>query len=77
MCDLAAQYDPAFRDMREQVKRLDFYYVEARYPNAWVCEAECPIGCAGFLDARPSLTAGREMSGRKRVAGEPCPEIIL
>jgi HEPN domain-containing protein len=30
LCDLAAQYDPAFRDIREQVKLLDFYYVEAR-----------------------------------------------
>ena len=34
LCDLAAQYDAAFRDMREQVKLLDFYDVEARYPNA-------------------------------------------
>ncbi|BCX03524.1 MAG: DNA-binding protein [Candidatus Roseilinea sp.] len=35
LCDLAARYDAAFTDLREDVKRLDFYYyVEARYPNA-------------------------------------------
>lgn len=34
LCEMAAQYDPAFREIREQAKLLDFYYVEARYPNA-------------------------------------------
>jgi HEPN domain-containing protein len=34
LCEMAAHYDPSFRDIREQVKLLDFYYVEARYPNA-------------------------------------------
>ena len=30
---MAAQYDPAFRELRQQIKLLDFYYVEARYPS--------------------------------------------
>lgn len=34
LCALAARYDPAFTELRERVKLLDFYYVEARYPNA-------------------------------------------
>jgi HEPN domain-containing protein len=34
LCELAGRYEPEFFDLREQVKLLDFYYVEARYPNA-------------------------------------------
>jgi HEPN domain-containing protein len=34
LCEMTAQYDPAFREVRERVKLLDFYYVAARYPNA-------------------------------------------
>jgi HEPN domain-containing protein len=34
LCDMAAKYHPEFATLREQVKLLDFYYVEARYPNA-------------------------------------------
>lgn len=34
LCALAARYDPTFAELKEQVKLLDFYYVEARYPNA-------------------------------------------
>jgi HEPN domain-containing protein len=34
LCALAAQYRPDFRELQQQVKLLDFYYVEARYPNA-------------------------------------------
>ncbi|HEY5572552.1 MAG TPA: HEPN domain-containing protein [Anaerolineales bacterium] len=34
LCELAAKYEPEFYDLRERVKLLDFYYVEARYPNA-------------------------------------------
>ena len=34
LCTLAAQYDEAFAEMRDRIKMLDFYYVEARYPNA-------------------------------------------
>ncbi len=36
LCSLAAKYAAEFTDLREQVKLLDFYYVEARYPNALV-----------------------------------------
>lgn len=28
-----AAYDPTFSDLRKQVKNLDQFYVEARYPN--------------------------------------------
>ena len=31
---MAAQYDSDLASLKEQVKLLDFYYVEARYPNA-------------------------------------------
>ena len=34
LCELAGKYEPEFFDLRERVKLLDFYYVEARYPNA-------------------------------------------
>ena len=34
LCEMAAQYDPIWLPLRERVKQLDFYYVEARYPNA-------------------------------------------
>jgi HEPN domain-containing protein len=34
LCQMAAQYDPAWEALRDRVKQLDFYYVEARYPNA-------------------------------------------
>ena len=34
LCDMAAGYNPDFATLKEQVKLLDFYYVEARYPNA-------------------------------------------
>jgi HEPN domain-containing protein len=31
---MAAQYEPNWLPLRERVKQLDFYYVEARYPKA-------------------------------------------
>lgn len=34
LCQMAAQYEPIWETLRERVKQLDFYYVEARYPNA-------------------------------------------
>jgi HEPN domain-containing protein len=34
LCELAAQYGTEFEALKNQVKQLDFYYVEARYPNA-------------------------------------------
>lgn len=34
LCRMAAQYDPVWEALRERIKQLDFYYVEARYPNA-------------------------------------------
>jgi HEPN domain-containing protein len=34
LCAMAAQYAADFTGLQERVKLLDFYYVEARYPNA-------------------------------------------
>jgi HEPN domain-containing protein len=34
LCSMASVYHPAFIELRESVKQLDYYYVEARYPNA-------------------------------------------
>jgi HEPN domain-containing protein len=34
LCDMAARYNSDFVTIKEQAKLLDFYYVEARYPNA-------------------------------------------
>lgn len=34
LCDLAAQYNVKFSEIKHDVKSLDYYYVEARYPNA-------------------------------------------
>jgi len=34
LCEMAAQYGQEFNELKERVKLLDFYYVEARYPNA-------------------------------------------
>ncbi len=34
LCAMAAHYAADFTELQERVKLLDFYYVEARYPNA-------------------------------------------
>jgi HEPN domain-containing protein len=34
LCAMAAHYAAEFTELQERVKLLDFYYVEARYPNA-------------------------------------------
>ncbi len=34
LCDMAARYAAEFIELKGRVKLLDFYYVEARYPNA-------------------------------------------
>jgi len=34
LCEMATRYDPDMAGLQQQVKLLDFYYVEARYPNA-------------------------------------------
>ena len=36
LCEMAAQHHKDFGALRERVKVLDYYYVEARYPNALV-----------------------------------------
>lgn len=47
LCEMASLYDPKFLNLREQVKLLDFYYVEARYQTRWRTQF------------RPSSTASR------------------
>jgi HEPN domain-containing protein len=34
LCEIASRSEEEFLALREKVKQLDFYYVEARYPNA-------------------------------------------
>ena len=33
LLDLAGEYETGFRDLKSEVKNLDQYYIEARYPN--------------------------------------------
>jgi HEPN domain-containing protein len=65
LCDLAARYDPFFADLKETVKTLDYYYVEARYPNALqdVIPAE-------FYSARDAEEAIRMATDVHRAVGE-------
>ena len=34
LCDIAGQHDSEFLELKNQIKHLTPYYVEARYPNA-------------------------------------------
>lgn len=34
LCEIASRYQPACAELSNQIKNLDYYYVEARYPNA-------------------------------------------
>lgn len=51
LCAMASNFDPAFLDLRADIKGLTSYYVEARYPNAL---EEIP---ALFFDARDAQAA--------------------
>lgn len=53
LCDIAAKYHPEFAALKEQVKLLDFYYVEARYPNA--LEDVIPAEFFGDADASQAI----------------------
>lgn len=57
LCELAAGYEAEFSTLRDQVKQLDFYYVEARYPNA--IEDVIPAEFYGDQDASEAI----EMAG--------------
>lgn len=66
---MAASYDPAFAELRERVKQLDFYYVEARYPNA--LEDVVPAEFFTERDARDAMEmAGLALSAVERRLGE-------
>ncbi len=32
LCEVASHYQPAFSKLRDQIKRLDYHYIKARYP---------------------------------------------
>ncbi len=57
LCEMAAQYDPAFLELQKQVKLLDFYYVEARYPNAM--EGAIPAEFYNKQDAEQAIAMAR------------------
>ncbi len=65
LCDLAARFDPFFAELKDAVKTLDYYYVEARYPNALqdVIPAE-------FYSARDAAEAIRMVTDVHRAVGE-------
>jgi HEPN domain-containing protein len=73
LCTMAAQYDPAFEDIREQVKLLDFHYVEARYPNA--LEGAIPAEFYSDQDARQAIAMARIVieAVQVRIGAEPAP----
>jgi HEPN domain-containing protein len=64
LCDLAARFDPFFAALKDAVKTLDYYYVEARYPNALqdVIPAE-------FYSARDAAEAIRMATDVHRAVG--------
>lgn len=51
--EMAAKYDQNFLSIRGKVKQLDFYYVEARYPNA--IEDSIPAEFFSETDARTAI----------------------
>ena len=53
LCEMAAIYDRSFLALRDTVKQLDFYYVEARYPNA--IEDSIPAEFFGETDAMTAI----------------------
>ena len=66
LCDMAAEYDPSFSDLKEQVKLLDFYYVEARYPNA--LDDVIPAEFYSHKDATQAIGMARAVIGGLLVA---------
>jgi len=59
LCDMAARYEPDFATLKERVKLLDFYYVEARYPNA--LEDVIPAEFYSEQDANQAVTMTEEI----------------
>ncbi len=53
LCELAGKYNNIFLTIRTNVKQLDFYYVEARYPNA--IEDSIPAEYFGGTDAGTAI----------------------
>lgn len=58
LCKRAAEYDVAFLDLRKDVKNLDQFYVETRYPNG--LPDEIPATFFDLADAE----RGRNMCGK-------------
>ena len=74
LCDMAAQYDPEFQELKDQVKSLDFHYVEARYPNA--LEDVIPAEFYEDHDAEQAIAMAEAVikAVRIRVANESPPQ---
>jgi HEPN domain-containing protein len=53
LCEMATLYNPEFIILKEKVKRLDYYYVEARYPNA--IEDVIPAEFYSIKDAQEAI----------------------
>jgi HEPN domain-containing protein len=58
LCELASQYDPAFQTLKAEIKNLDRYYVEARYPNA--LEDLTPAEFFDLNDAKEAVQMAEE-----------------
>jgi HEPN domain-containing protein len=59
LCELAAQHSTDFAKLKDRVKLLDFYYVEARYPN--VLEDVIPAEFYSESDAVQAITMVEEV----------------
>ena len=64
LCAMAAQYAADFVELRERVKLLDFYYVEARYPNA--LEDVIPVEFYSERDAEQAIEMAEAVIGLVR-----------
>lgn len=53
LCEMASNYDKEFTKLKENIKNLDYYYVEARYPNA--LEDVIPAEFFNEEDAKESI----------------------
>jgi len=58
LCEIAAQYDQSFSPLRDKIKLLDYFYVEARYPNA--IEDVIPADFFNEKDAQEAISLANE-----------------
>jgi HEPN domain-containing protein len=58
LCEIASQYDQAFSQLRDRIKTLDYFYVEARYPNA--IEDVIPADFFNEKDAQEAISLAQQ-----------------